>query len=473
MWSLVLAMSLAGAPKAPADAQVIGFAPAIDKLGALVPFFEKAGTRSVLARPENWKTDAHALLEIDFTNPEALKGAGIDATGPLTRAQVGDATMSCVRVSNLEAYRKGCDARLGRVGEVFEKVVKEDGREAKKGESGVSIYASRDPIGRVMAAYSVQGKDSCALNGHGRSVEALFGMLARATSKPASGSGWAMTSKVPGVLQLVVPSGSPTGVVALNAKEFDLTLDGRFKNAPLAQFAGGGASPLGTFRASGMLVVRGRVSKAQLPSLVEQVARVMPNGAALLPVARTLAPLLTGNSALLLSHVKVSSGLRTRDARFFAMKSALLAEVTDAAAAQELLVGLDAAALKSPYGALSVTLEGNVLVVSNDAETRARAVAALARASGKQLHGVEFDVDPKAVAKGLQQVPLLEAVQTPELAAVIAASTELGPLLLASSNISGWLDSGDGHTARLVWTLDAAKFAPDAGVDAGADAGVK
>lgn len=459
MWSAFVAMTLMGAPKAPADAQVVGYAPVIEKLSSLVPFFQKAGSRSVLVRPENWKSDAHVLLEVDFTSVDALKNAGVDATGPLTRAQVGDATMSCVRILNVDAYRKGCDARLARLGDVFEKV-----------EGGVSVYGTRDPIGRVMAAYTVMGKDSCALNGHGRSVEALFPMLAKATAKPATGPGWSMVGKAPGALQLVLPSGNPTGVVGINAREFDLTLDARTKNAPFAQFAGGGPSPLGVFKASGMAVFRGRVAKAQLPSLVDQVVRAMPNGAGLLPVARTLAPYLTGNTALLLSHVRVSQGLRTREARFFALKGVMLAEVSDPAAVQPLISALDQALLRFPQGALSVTLEGNILVVANDQDVRARAVNALSSASGKQLHGVEFDIDPRAVAKGLQQVPLLEAVQSPELAGFVAASSELGPLLLASSSVNGWLDSApdSNHVAKLVWTLDEAKFAPDAGViDAG------
>ena len=106
-----------------------------------------------------------------------------------------------------------------------------------------------------------------------------------------------------------------------------------------------------------------------------------------------------------------------------------------------------------------------------DPDVRARAITALASASGKQTHGIEFVVDPKLVAKGLQQVPLLEAVQAPELAGLVAAGTELGPLLLASDRVSGYLDSAAGgvHTGRLVWQLDASKFAPDAGV---ADAGL-
>ena len=47
----------------------------------------------------------------------------------------------------------------------------------------------------------------------------------------------------------------------------------------------------------------------------------------------------------------------------------------------------------------------------------------------------------------------------------MAASTELGPLLLASQKVSAWLDSGAGgkHVGQLTWALDAAKFTPDAG----------
>jgi hypothetical protein len=458
MLHALLLISLCGAPKAPADAPVVGYVAALDKLSSLLPFFEKAGTRSVLLRPENWKTDAHALIDVDVTSVESLKAAGIDASGPLTRGQVGDATMSCVRIANLDAYRKGCDAKLARMGDVFETVLKTD--------SGVSIYATRDPIGRVLAAYSVLGKDSCALNGHGRSVEALFPMLAKATARPATAAAWNQLSKVPGPLQLVVPGGATTGVAALNVKDLQLTLDARLKNAPFAQFAGGGASVLGAFRSSGaMAVFRGRVNKAQVPTLVEQVVRFMPGGAGLLPVAKQVAPYLTGNTALLLSHVKVSQGLRTREARLFALKGALLAEVSDAAAVKTLLDAIDGALLRFPQGTLSVTLEGTVLVVANDETARGRAVAALATASGRQAHGLEFDVEPKAVAKGLQQVPLLEAVQAPELAALVAASTELGPLLVGSERINGWLDSAPDatHVGKLEWLLDAAKYVPDAG----------
>ena len=274
-----------------------------------------------------------------------------------------------------------------------------------------------------------------------------------------------MAGKLPGVVQVIGPAGNTPGVMALSAKELTLTADVRVKGAPLPQLGGGGTSPLGAFTAAGMAVIRARVAKAQVPGLVEQAVRLFPGAATLLPLAREAAPYFTGNAAVLISHAKVTTGLRTREARFFALRSALVVEVSDPAALGALLARLEPKGLSFREGTLSVTMEGAMLVVANDAEVKARAVAALATAAGKQNHGVEFEVDPKLVARGLQQVPLLEAVQAPELAGLVAAGTELGPLLLASERISGFLDSvaGGQHAARLVWQLDAAKFAPDAG----------
>jgi hypothetical protein len=454
MFLSLFLISVISAPKAPPESEVVIYLPKIDATSQLLPFFNAAGSRAPLLRPESWRSQGHPLIDVDLTSKEALALVGIDGTTSLTSARLGDASVSCVTLSNVDTYRKAADAKLARLGDVFEKV-----------EGGVSIYATRDPLGRVLAAYSMHGRDSCAISGHGRSVEKQFGLLSQVVVKAASGPGFAMATKVPGALQVIGPAGTQHGVVSLNAKELTLTADARSKGLPLAQLAGGGVSPLGAFSAAGMTVVRARVAKTQVPSLVESAVRQFPGGAALLPLAREAAPLFTGNAALLLSHAKVTTGLRTREARFFALKSALVAEVSDAAAMTALLAKLDPKTLTFREGTITVSLEGTILVVANDADVRARAVAALANAAGKQAHGVEFEVDPKLVARGLQQVPLLEAVQTPELAGLVAAGTELGPLLLASEKVSGFLDSSNGgiHTARMVWTLEAAKFAPDAG----------
>lgn len=451
--SLVL-ISVLLAPRAPADADTVAYVPKLVDAAQLLPFFTAAGSRSVLLRPDAWRSESHPLIDVDVTSKDSLALAGIDPNGSLTSSRIGDTSIACVTVSEVDRYRKAADAKLARLGEVFEKV-----------EGAVSVYASRDQLGRVLAAYALHGKESCAITGHGRSVEPQFPQLSKLMTKTATGPGVTMAAKVPGVVQLIAPSGSSHGVLALNAKNLTLTVDGRSKGLPLAQLAGGGASPLGAFSASGMAVVRARVAKAQVPSLVEQAVRQFPGAATLLPLAREAAPFFTGNAAVLLSHAKVSSGLRTREARFFALKGALLAEVNDVTAVAAMLEKLDPKSLAFREGTLTVTLEGSLLVVSNDAEVRARALAAVAVAAGKQAHGLEFEIDPRLVARGLQQVPLLEAVQAPELAGLVAAGTELGPLLLASQRVSGFLDSPAAgvHAGTVVWQLDPAKFTPDAG----------
>lgn len=454
MYFSIVLISVLAAPKAPADAEVVAYLPKIEAASQLVPFFTAAGSRAVLLRPESWRSQAHPLIEVDLTNKEALALVGIDVNASLTSSRLGDTSVACVTMSSVDLYRKAADAKLARLGEVFERV-----------ENGVSIYASRDPLNRVLAAYAVHGKESCAISGHGRTVEKQFGMLAGVVTKAATGPGYTIASKLPGVVQLLAPSGSQHGVISLNAKALALTAELKSKGLPLAQLAGAGVSPLGAFSTSGMAVLRARVAKTQVPSLVEAAVRQFPGSAALLPIAREAAPLFTGNAVVVLSHVKVTTGLRTREARFFALRSALVAEVSDPVAMAALIEKTDPKTFTFREGTLNVGLVGSMLVVSNDADVRARVITALEKAPGKQAHGVEFEVDPRLVARALQQVPLLEAVQTPELAGLVAAGSELGPLLLASERVSGFMDSASGgvHTGRLVWQLDAAKFAPDAG----------
>lgn len=458
MWtSLTLALVLA-APKAPAQAEYFSYAPKVDGVTQLVPFFSAAGTRSLLLRPDTWAADAHALINVNLLDADALARSGIDGSAGLTRTQLGDAVVSCVTVKDVEAYRAACDAKVKRMGEVFQRV-----------ENGITINGSMDPLGRVLVAWAMKGRESCAINGHGRSIDAQLPALAKLLTQPTKGPGVTMAAKQPGALQLVVPSGRTHGVVSLTGNGLTLTADARLKGAQLANFAGGGESPLARFAPAGMAVVRARLAKDGLDALVQQVVRGFPQGATLAPLAQRVTPYLTGNVAAFASHARVTTGLRTKEARFFALKMALVAEVSDVAAVEAVLATLDPKSLVSREGTLSVGLHGNFLVVANDADVRAKSIAAIASAAGKQAHGAEFVIDPRLVARGLQQVPLLEAVQSAELAGLVAAGSELGPLLLASTRIGGWVDSSTGamHLGRLTWELDEQAFkapASDAGV---------
>lgn len=103
--------------------------------------------------------------------------------------------------------------------------------------------------------------------------------------------------------------------------------------------------------------------------------------------------------------------------------------------------------------------------LSNDAAAREVALRALPAKASAQAHAGEATVDPALLARALSQVPLSEAVQNAELAGLLAASAELGPLLVGSEKIAGWVDGAgaQGHRAQLWWVLKQ---------PAGADGGV-
>jgi hypothetical protein len=306
-----------------------------------------------------------------------------------------------------------------------------------------------------------QGRESCAMVGNGLSVEKQLGALVKALREPLKTP---LLKETPGPIAVVVNRGGQRITTGVNTKGLVLTVDLRATGLALATLQGAGPSPLGAFAAEGVLTARARFAKNAMPGLLEQLVHRVPAGGELAKAAAVVAPHLTGNSALLVSHVKVTSGLRTPAARFFAVRFAVLAETTDADAVKAALAALDPKALSMREGTVSVTIEGNVVVLSNDDEVKRKALAALASATGAQAHGLEVHVTPPLLARALAQVPLLEVVQTPELAQFLAASAELGPLLLASERADGWLDvAGATHRGQLVWSLDPAKFATDAG----------
>lgn len=445
-------LAAASPPKAPAGADVVTYVARLDALSQVLPFFEAASTRSALFRPSSWTSSVHPLIDVDVTDAAALGRVGIDATGSLTASRLGNSEISCHRVSDLDAYRKACDARLARLGDLFE-----------KSEGGVSIYATRDPLNRVQAAYVISGKETCAIAGHGHSIEKELKALVKTVGKPLVSANLSAVTKLPGLVQVFFAGKREKGL-SISANGLTLEVQGRAWDSGIAKLAGGGASPYSTLAAPGMAVVRGRLAKDQLAGVIDQFVQLVPGGSSARDVARELAPLMTGNAGALISHVKITTGLRTREARFFALKLAVVAEVNDPVAAAAVLEKLNRKALSMREGTLDVELVGAHLVVSNDGEAKAKLLAAVKTSAGKQGHGMEISLDSKAVAKGLSQIPLLEAMQAPELAGMVAASAELGPLLLATERVNGWIDSsGNSHVGRATWTLDAAKFAPDAG----------
>ncbi|MFP2929064.1 hypothetical protein ACLESO_28460, partial [Pyxidicoccus sp. 3LG] len=186
-------------------------------------------------------------------------------------------------------------------------------------------------------------------------------------------------------------------------------------------------------------------------------------------VADAVAKQLTGNMLVNMDNVQVRGSLRAPEARFFAVRQALAAEVADAAAVKSALEPLGnfpgAKALADGYvlavkgGSVFVRQKGKQLVVGNDEAVTQATVAALPETGAKLERAADFTLDPKRFARGLDQVSLADVLADEQLAALFAVSSELGPLLERSERITGWMDSAPGgaHRFSLTWTMPEAK----------------
>ena len=460
----VMTLAVAGAaPKGLVDAELITWAPKASEVSTLLPFFTRAGQGSVMVAPSSWRESAHPLLEFDVTRPESMSAQGVAVNEGLSLSSRGPISVSCHGVSDVKAFEAACKTRLERYGTFF-----------KTEANGVITLGSRDGLNRVQAASLIKGKESCSVSASGQTVEKLLPEVTKALGKPLAGAWVKAAGELPAAQYFMLPERPQDpaarlkgwATLALAAKGDTLTLDAKTKGLPISQLQGAGASPFAALSAPGVLTVKARLSKEQLPGLMEQLFPSFPGGRTLTPAAKELGALLTGNVAFVFTRVRVTSGLRFAPARFFAMRFAVLAETNDPKAAQALVDSVDQKALQFREGKLEAGVNGNVVWLANDSDARDTVLAAVPKAAGAQKHGAEFEVDPAALAKALSSIPLLEIVQSPELSGVLVAATEIGPLLMMTDRVRGWLDStsATSQRAQLTWTLKAERA--DAGTPA-------
>lgn len=460
--TLLMAACVAAAPKGLADAELITWAPKAGEVSTLLPFFTRAGQGSVMVSPASWRESVHPVLEFDVTRPESIAAVGIAVNEGLSLSVRGPISVGCHGVADGPVFEAACRKRLERFGTVF-----------KADAEGVTTLGARDGLNRVQAAVLIKGKEACAVAASGQTVEKLLPDVLKQLGKPLSGPHLKAAAELPATQYFLFPERPAAAnapfkgwaTLALSSKADTLTVDAKSKGAPVSQLQGAGTSPFAALAVPGVATLKLRLSKDQLPGLFDQLFPSFPGGRTLTPAAKELAPHLTGNVAVVFSRVKVTSGLRSPVARFFAARMVVLAEASDPKAAQALVDAIDPKALAFKEGTLSAGLAGSVVMLSNDGDAKDAVVAALVTSAGSQKHGAELDVDPKALAKALAAVPLLEIVQSPELSGVLIAATELGPLLQLTNRVRGWLDSTSATTqrAQLTWTLDAERSAPDAG----------
>jgi hypothetical protein len=456
MIALVLAtLSAAPLPRAAAAAQNAVFVPRLDKLGGIRAFGERAGERSVLLRPSSWASEFHPLLDVDPTQPASLTAVGIDPAGDATVSWVRDGKMTCTAVSDPKLFQARADQRLGGLGEL-----------ARTTEGGATV-ATASVEKAVRAGYVLKGRYACAFDDPGgvAGLQAEAGKRARAG---ASSPAWQHALSLQGVAFGV--SGEGSGAVQGAASE--LTVQARSPRMPLPAVRAGGLSPYGAAVPSGLFFARGQVEPAAIPDLAREMTSQVSglcsacDAAAMGALAKQMASLLTGNVMVRVDRLAVRDSLRTEASRYFALKHAYLAELSQPAAASAALarVGALPGARAADEGFMLTVAGGDVLVgvhgrhlfVANDSDALAAALAAVPEKPAKLAHGAEFWLDPQLASKALRQVTLLDLMSSAELASLFAAGTELGPLLTLTDRISGWADGGgDSQRASVTWALKA------------------
>ncbi len=432
--------------------------PRLDDAAQMIPFLDAAAQRAGLLRREGWRNEVHPLLRLDVTRRESLLDSGLDPLGSGTLSYRADLSFSCVSLGDVKKYEAACAERLKTLGVPWRKEV-----------DGVTVVGAKDSLGRVLAGYVLKGKESCAVGGGGNTVEKPLLELGKVLGKLPVAAMWKSAQALPG--QAVFVSGS--GVVGVKGNGLVLTQEFKSSRYPVAKLAGAGPSPYAGASLDGLLGARIRVEPSQVGLVLAQILGMLGqlcptcDRAMLTDTATALGSTLSGNALVLVQQVKVKGTLRTFAGRFFAAQMTMLAEASDPKAAREALENLaqlkgarpledgEGYSLQLREGEVSLGVRGNHFYFSNDRAVLEAAVKAVPPTAGKQPHGAEFAVDPQRLARAMSQVPLMDVLAVPELAGVLAASAEGGPLLLASESMVGYADTEVASLVRgqLVWTL--------------------
>ncbi|MFL5355854.1 hypothetical protein [Archangium sp.] len=468
MISLVLAASLAAAPapRAATASETVVHIPRMDALQGVLAFLDRAGQSAALMRPVVWYAELHPFFPLDLGQPATLTGVGIDPTGPITVSLRANGRISCTHLADVKLFQEKAAGMLATAGSKTE---------VKPTTSGgvTTVLVPRESGGR--AGYALKGQEACAFSSANEGFvdsglgQAMLKEASRLVGKAPKAD--ARLGQLPGVLYVMLPERGM--VVGVDGGATELRLEGTSTELPLPPFQASGASPYGTMKPEGMLFSRARVAPAGVSQAVgsvavsiQQVCPQCPPGE-VSSVTRAVAERLTGNVLVVADSVRQRPNLRTPEGRFFATRQAVAAEVTDTAAMKSALAPLakfpgakttaDGYTLDVKGGTLYLRLKGRQLVMGNDEAVTSALVAAVPKEGAALPHAVDFTVDPKRVAAGLNQVSLMDVVSERRLAGIFTMGLELGPLLARSERISGWLDSasGGGHRFSTVWTLPA------------------
>ncbi|MGQ0508902.1 MAG: hypothetical protein ACT4TC_26670, partial [Myxococcaceae bacterium] len=198
---------------------------------------------------------------------------------------------------------------------------------------------------------------------------------------------------------------------------------------------------------------------------------------ALSPLAAAVATRATGNAVVRVEQFVLKGSLRSEAAQYFALKNALVIELSDPTEVRKALNQLkgsgftllhsevstegksvkpdpEAVALALPQGTLQLFVSGKHFVAANDPAVAAQLLEQLKEEPQAMAHSAEWAIDPSRITQAFSQVSLLDVMGSRELAGLFAVGTELGPLFGESKVVSGTADkNGEGYRWSSTWQL--------------------
>jgi hypothetical protein len=447
-------LAAAPTPRAASHSDTVVFVPRLDKLDGVGAFTARAGERSVILRPASWSPEFHPLLYLEPTRPESLSQNGVDPAGDATVSFIGEGRMSCLSLADPALFEKRAQEALSGLGTVSRK------------KTGSTWLVTATLESTLRGGYALSGRYACAFRhplDAGAKALALEASARVARPGPAGDLATALS------LHGAVFGTSSGAAWAVNATDQTLTLEVKSPRSPLPSLRAPSTNIYGGMSSTGLFFARAQIGRGELPRLadvlVAQVLAVCPpcNRAELSALSEQLAPLMTGNLAVRLDRLEVKDSLRTSTGRYFALRHAYLAELSDPAAARALLARLaaqkgaqaegDGYVLTVPGGRIEVGVAGPHLYVANDPVALKAALGAVPDKPGKGAHGAEGWLDPRLAAHALGQISLFDVMSSQELASLFAASTELGPLLGITSQVVAHADGAAPPVWSASWTL--------------------
>lgn len=445
---LLLTAVLAAAPgRELPKAELVVRAPSVERAQGLAAFLDRAGRHAPTLGM--WQQLVYPLLGDAALSPERLTALGGSGGAALTGSVRGSQAMACLTLADPALFDAQLGRRLERLGTPSALGVQglDAGRQVRDGEGRIQGFARRKGEACTFAAPAT-----------------LAGQAARDAVQALR----ARPAKVSGArgLELVFAGGRANVDGSADA----LRMQGTAASPRALPLQGAGASPYANVEVRGTaqlaLRLEPRAGGAALTGALHRVARLCTgcDRALLGGSIRGLSEQLTGAAVIRIGTFRpTDAGLRTPLGRYRALPFALVAQhrpgrgISTALATLRQLPGVIATpdGVRLPLGGqadLFLGVRGGHLYAASSEELAAGLLADVASegAAGRLAHGAVLRADAPALARALDRIPLLEVLAVPELAALLALSHELGPLLGRTERLSLGLDPVKGARARSV-----------------------